>query len=131
MSRVVLLAIACALAACTSSRPVAKATPEDAIVTGQVVETAYGSGVTVEDAALLKRVAVQATDASLPLEWANPATGTNGSLVAIDGFEGRHGQTCRSFRTTVATYLGISWFEGEACEVGRGAWTLSWLKRQE
>ena len=118
------------LAGCTSSGPVADAAPENTIVTGQVAETAYGSGVSVEDAALLKRIAAQTSTEALPLQWTNPETGTRGSLVSLDGFKGRHGQTCRSFRTTVATYLGISWFEGEACEVDKGAWTLSWLKRQ-
>ena len=65
------------------------------------------------------------------LAWSNPETGNSGTITAIDKFIGNHGQSCKKFRTTVDSFMGISLYNGETCELKPGFWVLSWFIREE
>ncbi len=103
---------------------------EDQIITGSVVKQAKPEGVAETDAAIIKQTVVGATEVSetKPLAWRNPETGSSGSIVAIDKFMGKHGQLCRGFKTTVSTFAGISFYDGETCKLDNERWVLSWFK---
>ena len=66
-----------------------------------------------------------------PLAWSNPQTGSTGTIVAIDKFMGKHGQQCRGFKTSVDTFMGIAFYNGEACQISPGEWVLSWFKSSD
>ncbi|MEC5321890.1 RT0821/Lpp0805 family surface protein [Aurantimonas sp. A3-2-R12] len=55
--------------------------------------------------------------------WANPQTGANGVITALQ--EVRAGrQICRKFQTSRQRFDGIALYNGEACTVGEGEWAL-------
>ena len=105
----------------------------DEIITGTVAAQSKSEGVAETDAQIIKTAVVGASSASTikPLAWQNPETGSSGSIVAIDKFMGKHGQKCRGFKTSVATFMGIAFYDGEACQISPGQWVLSWFKPSE
>ena len=134
-----------ALQGCTTTEP-PQLEATGRIVTGSVAAASAGHGVDPKDAELIKReVASSRLALSEPLEWRNEATGAFGAIMAIEPFRGRHGQPCRSFRTTMANFTGVSLYEGEACQVppeprtpddaaeeaGARSWILSWFRRKD
>ncbi|MEM7303718.1 MAG: RT0821/Lpp0805 family surface protein [Pseudomonadota bacterium] len=105
----------------------------DQIVSQSVTTKATQNGVSQDDAEIIKKtvVAAKKKDRDLALAWTNPDTGSSGTIVAIDNFLGKHGQKCRGFKTTVATFMGIAFFDGEACQISPGEWVLSWFRPQD
>lgn len=108
-------------------------TSNDKIVEGSVVAATRSEGVTPTDAEVIKTAVAGATDDGevKALAWANPETGSSGTIVAIDEFMGKHGQSCRGFKTSVDTFMGIAFYNGEACQISPGEWVLSWFKPTE
>ena len=100
------------------------------LVTNSVVEKAKTDGIEETDAEIIKATVATAGSASVsePLAWSNPETGSSGAIVAIDKFLGSHGQKCRGFKTSVDNFMGIAFYNGEACQIGAGEWVLSWFK---
>ena len=133
MRFVSLALLALPLAACTASDPASQLQATDALVTGSVVAANRANGIDPKDAEIIKaRVVSSPTTAFVaPLRWSNEETGASGAITAISAYKGRHGQPCRSFRTSIANFLGVSLFDGETCEVQRRSWILSWLKRSD
>ncbi len=102
----------------------------DEIVTNSVVTRAKPDGLAETDAEILKSTVATAPVAGnpKPLAWNNPQTGTSGTIVAIDKFLGKHGQACRGFKTSVSSFAGVGFYNGEACQVSSEKWVLSWFK---
>ena len=101
------------------------------LVTNSVAEQAKPEGVANTDAEVIKTAVSNADVNSNALAWRNPETGSSGTIVAIDKFMGKHGQRCRGFKTSVDTFMGISFYNGEACQISPGEWVLSWFKPSE
>ncbi len=102
------------------------------LVTGSVIKPAVPAGVASTDAEVIKSTVAEAQlkpNNSTALAWANPATGSSGTILAIDRFLGKHGQKCRGFKTTVKTFMGIAFYNGEACQISPSEWVLSWFRR--
>lgn len=129
--RITALALACSvLAACSISGGGADLQPTDTLVTSSVAKPAEAEGVASTDAELIKTVVADA-GADGSLAWQNPDTGNKGTITAINGFIGENGQQCKKFQTTVDTFMGISLYNGETCELKKGFWVLSWFLRQD
>ena len=102
----------------------------DQLVTKSVVKKTKPEGIEETDAELIKSTVVAAGSAKdvTPLAWQNPQTGSSGAIVAIDNFMGKHGQKCRGFKTSVANFMGIAYYNGETCQISGEKWVLSWFK---
>ncbi|MEP4260994.1 MAG: RT0821/Lpp0805 family surface protein [Rhizobiaceae bacterium] len=102
----------------------------DQLVTQSVVKKTKPDGIEETDAELIKSTVVAAEGAKdvTPLAWQNPQTGSSGAIVAIDNFMGKHGQKCRGFKTSVANFMGIAYYNGETCQISGEKWVLSWFK---
>jgi len=124
------MAACIALSACSVSNGLGSIDTQDEIVTSSVVKPAAPEGVASTDAELIKTV-VADSETSNTLAWKNPDTGNKGTITAIDDFIGSHGQQCKKFQTTVDTFMGISLYNGETCELRKGFWVLSWFLRED
>ena len=126
------LVFASALSACaiTNGDLTQQLVGTDEVVTSSVSTATSIDGVDATDAMTIKGAVINLSQsgAAPPASWSNAETGSSGTIVALNAFKGQHGQDCRSFRSTVDTYKGISFFNGETCEIGDGQWVLSWLK---
>ena len=105
----------------------------DKAITSSVAKPTKTNGVVGTDAEVIKNAVAYAPveKRSFPLEWKNPETGSSGSITTIDKFMGKHGQSCRGFKTSVASFMGIALYNGEACQITPGEWVLSWFKPSE
>ena len=103
------------------------------IVNESVASSAKPKGVDQADAEIIKTAVAEASDPTSvkPLAWQNPDTGSSGTIVAIDKFMGKHGQRCRGFKTSVTTFMGIAFYNGETCQISPGEWVLSWFRPTE
>lgn len=130
-------AVLLAPAGCSMTRTIAledSRQSEPAVVTASVTKPVEQEGIDSTDAEVIKTVVAQTdvegtTDNALA--WSNPDTGSSGTIMAIDKFVGSHGQKCKKFQTTVDTFMGISLYDGETCEMRKGFWVLSWLMRKK
>ena len=102
----------------------------NALVTSSVASNTKTEGIAETDAEIIKETvaAAKVSHTTTPLAWANPQTGSSGTIVAIDKFMGKHGQRCRGFKTSVDSFMGIAFYNGEACQISAGKWVLSWFK---
>ena len=127
----ILVVSASLVAGCTGSDPGASLKATDDLVTGSVIAANREHGVDPGDAEIIKShvTASPVSSFTAPLKWKNGETGASGAILAIETYRGRHGQPCRSFRTSIASFGGVSLFEGETCETPRRSWILSWLRR--
>ncbi|MFD0915954.1 RT0821/Lpp0805 family surface protein [Pseudahrensia aquimaris] len=106
--------------------------PTDQIVTNSVARAAKIEGVEQSDADLIKATIAKASvGPDQTINWKNTETGSSGTVVSIKDFKGNHGQACREFKTTVDTFTGISYYNGETCKVSDDQWVLSWFKPAE
>ncbi len=123
--------VAIALSACTMTSKSTARLDENQLITGSVAKPAKPEGVEGNDAEVIKTVVADAEAAKTSeLAWSNPDTGNSGTIIAIDKFVGSSGQKCKKFQTTVDSFMGISLYDGETCEVKRGLWVLSWFMRR-
>lgn len=118
------------LAGCSVSNGVKSLETQDTLVTNSVTQPIEAQGLASEDAEIIKTAAAASQEDQL-LAWQNPQTGNKGTITAIDNFVGSHGQQCKKFQTTVDTFMGISIYNGETCELKKGFWVLSWFLREE
>ena len=119
------------MTACSMSRVLPLET-EVAAASAPVADQKRRQGLDSTDAEMIKSVVARAETASSDqhaLAWSNPDTGNRGTIMAIDRFVGSDGQACKKFQTTVTTFMGISIYNGETCELKRGFWVLSWFLR--
>lgn len=134
MKNIVFASMACILvSACSVSSVTQSVTEESKLVNASVTKPVEQEGVATQDAELIKSVVADAGTGISPsaLAWSNPQTGSRGTITAIDRFTGSHGQKCKKFQTTVDTFMGISLYNGETCELRKGFWVLSWFLREE
>lgn len=89
-------------------------------------------GVDPADAETIRRTVAGAEFASGEshlLAWSNPDTGSSGTITAIENTISGDGRPCRKFSTTLDSFMGISLYDGETCELREGLWILSRLAR--
>ena len=65
-------------------------------------------------------------DSSQP--WENPATGARGSVTPIATAYTAEGRTCRNVLASYVNGKSESWWQGVACQSGRGRWDVQSLK---
>jgi surface antigen len=131
LTQATVFSVACvALSACSVSSTVGTAPTEDQIITSSITKPVQPEGIETADAEIIKSV-VAGSETSNVLAWQNPDTGNKGTITAIDKFTGSHGQKCKKFQTTVDTFMGISLYNGETCELKKGFWVLSWLLKDQ
>lgn len=109
-----------------------KSEPE--IITGSITKPIKAEGIDPTDAETIKLAVVDAApsqETPAVLAWRNPETGHSGTITAIDRYIGSHGQSCKKFRTTVDSFMGIALYNGETCELKKGFWVLSWFIRDQ
>ena len=127
-----LVLVAVLATGCAVNKPFAALESDPAIITSSVTKPIEAEGVDPRDAETIKMAVAEAQSegtASRLLAWSNPETGSSGTITAIDQFVGSHGQSCKKFRTTVDSFMGISLYNGETCELKKGLWVLSWFLR--
>lgn len=106
-----------------------KAVPDKSTVTGSIstpykAEADKGS---ISDQSAIKSI-VSALNFSewgkQPVPWANPDTGSQGTITAID--ETRTDNIlCRQFQTSREAFDGVSIYRGETCMQPGGNWILT------
>ena len=120
------------MAACSVSGPKTALLESDAsLITGSVSKPAKLTGIESTDTEVIKSTVAKATlksSTSVALAWVNPDTGSSGTITAIDRFFGKHGQKCRGFKTTVSTFMGVAFYNGETCQISPTEWVLSWFR---
>jgi len=127
------LALAGAQGCAVNGNTLPELASNNSVITNSVIAQTRSEGVEATDADVIKTAVATAhmTDNVKALAWQNPETGSSGTIVAIDNFMGKHGQKCRGFKTSVDTFMGISFYNGEACQISPGEWALSWFKPSE
>ena len=127
---IVISSASLAISACSVSSSLPEATPTDQIITGSITKPVQPEGIETADAEIIKAAVAQSETSNI-LAWQNPETGNKGTITAIDKFTGSHGQKCKKFQTTVDTFMGISLYNGETCELKKGFWVLSWFLKDQ
>ena len=117
------------LSACNVPNSLTGTTDIDPTVTSSIPKTYTVEGVETTDVEFIKTTVVN-SDSANAVAWQNPNTGNKGTITAINTFIGEKGQQCKKFQTTVDTFMGISLYKGETCELRKGSWVLSWLLRE-
>ncbi len=125
--------VSISLSACSMSSTLGSAAPDNELVSNSITKPIQQEGIDSTDAELIKTVVADTEQVSQPatLAWQNPDTGNKGTITAINKFTGSHGQKCKKFQTTVDTFMGISLYNGETCELRKGFWVLSWFIRDD
>jgi len=132
-SQCCLLLVTLSVSACSITSQMNSVVEENTLVTGSVTKPVEPDGVESTDAEVIKDIVADSNsekNKTSELAWNNPDTGNSGTIVAIDKFVGSHGQKCKKFQTTIDSFVGISLYDGETCEVKRGLWVLSWFMRR-
>lgn len=107
---------------------------EASLVNTSVSKPVKNAGIASTDAEIIKSAVAHAkvsSSSSTALAWVNPDTGSSGTIMAIDNYFGKHGQKCRVFKTTVSTFMGVAFYNGEACQISPKEWVLSWFRPSE
>ncbi len=130
-----IIIVALNISACSITNPnLADLESTSTVVNKSVATPTQAAGVASTDADVIKKTVAEAkitSGISTALAWRNPATGSSGTIMAIDNFLGKHGQKCRGFKTTVSTFMGIAFYNGEACQISTTEWVLSWFRLSE
>ncbi|PRD45975.1 hypothetical protein C5748_00580 [Phyllobacterium phragmitis] len=105
-----------------------KAVPDPTTITGSVpaaqqAETDNGK---LSDQLTIRNI-VSALDfrkwGETPIPWANPETGSQGTITTVAETETDAG-LCRRFQTSREAFDGVSLYSGETCMERDGAWML-------
>lgn len=96
-------------------------------------ENSKKGGLVENDTEIIKNTVAKANinNSTQQLAWSNPQTGSSGTVVAINEFMGQDGQKCRSFKTSVATFVGIAFYDGDVCQISPSEWILSLFNRTD
>ena len=130
-AKIVLPVLLLSLPACSASKNIASIDTNSSVLTSSVSQAAVEKeGIASTDAELIKSVVAESENSNT-LAWQNPDTGNTGTITAINNFVGDEGQQCKKFQTTVTSFMGISLYNGETCELRKGFWVLSWFLKQE
>lgn len=63
------------------------------------------------------------TTGGAPLPWANPQTGSRGTISSLVE-DKSNSSLCRSFTTSRESFAGVSLYQGTICMVPSGAWKV-------
>jgi surface antigen len=69
-----------------------------------------------------RSLAAVAVDKTITVEWANPDTGSTGTVTAIPV---AGANSCRAFATTVSDPHGIRRYSGQLCRLSDGRWQIA------
>ena len=130
----VVLSMLSTMSGCSVGTSLSSIESEPEIITGSITKPIKIEGIDPTDAEAIKLIVAEAQKQPEPsnlLAWNNPETGNSGTITAIDDYIGTHGQSCKKFRTTVDSFMGISLYNGETCELKKGFWVLSWFIRDK
>lgn len=131
LKQAIVISAAClVISGCSVSSGLGESTSEDQIITNSITKPVKPEGIETADAEIIKSVVAGSEETNI-LAWQNPETGNKGTITAINKFTGSHGQKCKKFQTTVDTFMGISLYNGETCELKKGFWVLSWFLKDE
>lgn len=129
-------AMSIVLSGCSMTNRISSVNTENTIITSSINKQVRPEGLNEADAEQIKNAVLQvnstdktADNSSSLMAWSNPDTGNTGTITAIDNYIGTHGQSCKKFRTTVDSFMGIALYNGETCELRKGFWVLSWFIR--
>ncbi len=115
------------LAACASGGvDMSKVAVDDTLKTSATGSSTVPDQTSVADSVTIRN-AVSAADIEVlngaPLAWANPDTGSRGTVTGLAETRGV-GVLCRTFTTTRESYHGIGLYKGETCLGDQGAWHI-------
>ena len=118
---------------CAVNQGVEEVASPDVLVTESVAQANRPGGVSETDARVITDTVAKAPAGApvRPLAWSNPSTGSSGTIMAIDAFLGKHGQSCKGFKTSVSSFMGIALYDGEACQISPGEWVLSFFRSSD
>ena len=96
----------------------------DQATTGGIVASAIADGVDPSDWEAVRRTIAEIGAEALDRVWANPRTGSSGTVTAM-AMEPRGEGICRAFATTVSDVRGVRSYRGEACRAGSAEWRIT------
>lgn len=104
-----------------------KAEVDRSLVTSSVADGQASGAVEMDDDQATIRNAVSSADiegiADQPIAWANPDTGSRGTITQVT--EAKHGgRLCRRFAGSRERFDGVAMFRGETCTAGQGVWRI-------
>lgn len=124
----VLLVCALPLAACASGA--ADLSKVDGTVQTSSTSSAVPDPARVSDSSTIRN-AVSAADIEAmkgaPLAWANPDTGSRGTISALSETKAA-GVLCRTFTASRESYDGVGLYKGETCLDDQGRWRIQEFK---
>ncbi len=121
------------LAACASKPMNTAALDDPSLTTASIARTTEEEGIDNGDIKAIQTAFTAASDEpekGNSLAWNNPENGNEGTVKVLDEFMNSQGQKCRKFETKADTFMGISIYDGETCEVRTGFWAIGWLKQR-
>ncbi len=106
-----------------------KAVPDASTITGSVKQTSPAETDTgkLSDQSAIKNVVSALNFAEWgkkPVPWANPDTGSQGSITTI-AESSTNNRLCRRFETSREAFDGVSMYRGETCMERGGQWTVT------
>jgi len=129
--KLVLLAGGLVLAGCgMGGFSLEKVDVDRSLVTSSVqADTVGAAGFDVDQITI--RNAVSSADveetAGKAIAWANPDTGSRGTITEVSEAKGK-GRLCRRFTGSRESFDGVAMFRGETCMVGQGLWRIESFK---
>jgi len=126
--------LAVGMSACTLSKAIDTRTIQSELITGSVTKTTEAEGVETGDTQIINSLVGENDQVANPtssLAWQNPDTGNSGTILVIEKFIGPQGKKCKKFKTTIDSFMGISIYDGETCELKKGIWILSQFFRKK
>jgi hypothetical protein len=90
------------------------------------VEASLPETLAFSDAAAIGAAAhaLASASAAEPADWSNAATGSSGTIAALEAPEPRDAGTCRDFDATVKSLKGVHRYAATACRDAAGGLTL-------
>ena len=114
------------LCACASGLDMSKVAVDDTLKTSATGARTVPDQTSVADSVTMRN-AVSAADmealGGAPLAWANPGTGSRGTITGVSETKAA-GMLCRAFTATRESYDGVALYRGETCLGDQGAWHM-------
>jgi surface antigen len=116
------------LSACASAPDLGVAEVDRSLHTGSIATDSGGAAdsVRVSDTVVIRN-AVSSADLEQAngqaLSWANPETGSRGSVTGLAEYKDND-TLCRRFRTTRESFDGVAIYRGDICLASAGAWRI-------
>ncbi|MCC6204221.1 MAG: hypothetical protein IT533_04470 [Hyphomicrobiales bacterium] len=126
MKRLAVLCCLMPLGACASGLDMSKVRVDDTLKTNATGSQSVPDQTRVADSVTIRN-AVSAADiealSGAPLAWANPGTGSRGTITGVSETKAA-GMLCRNFTATREAYDGVALYRGETCLGDQGAWHM-------